>query len=504
MSGAALRLLAPLWLGLAAVTTLPYLAAERHAPAGTRFLGALFYPDDFHQYLSFAEQAGRGALLFVNKFDGRPQEPALINLEWWLAGTLGRLGGGPALGLHVLRLLALAALLAACYGLLTLHGRTGRERAWGLALVATGSGLGWLRRALGTPGWQIPDLLTGLYPSHQALSNAHFVVGTGLLAASLLLYLRWRLDEAPRWAWLACAWALGLSRPYDMAVFAMVVLAAELWSGRDRPRLALARAFELTWLLPVFVYYALVVGLHPSLGGWSDQSGDLSPPRLEYAFALAPAAALVVAFGRGRDRGAEAPGLVRALLPAWCGCLLALLLLWPSPMAKQYAISLGAALLLWAAAVTPGRALPWAVLALSPTSLFLLWRAFNPFSISFAPASYFTATRFLASACRPAELALAPTDLSLMIAGLTPCHVAVGHRLLTPGFAGEVALATRFYDPATPVAWRLAYLRAKGFAYVALPAGRAFLLGTSSAWTPVLREPLLEILKQEGIERSAR
>lgn len=491
MSPAPRRFLAPLWLGLATATTLPYLAAGRRAPSGTRFSGALFYPDDFYQYLSFAEQAGRGALLFVNKFDGRSQRPVLLNLEWWLAGALGRASGDPLAGFQALRLLAMATMLWACFGLLTLHGRTGRERAWGVLLVATGGGLGCFRLALGAPGWQVPDLLMGIYPWHQALFNGHFMVGTALLAASLLLYARWRLSCGRRWAWLLCAWGLGLSRPYDLAAFVLTVLASELWSGRARLRQALVPISELAWLLPVFSYYALVVGLHPSFGGWSRQTGDLSPPALEYLYALGPAALLAVWFGRAGP--GSTPALIRSLLPAWCACLLGLLLAWPSPMAKQFATSLGAALLLWAAASTPGRALPWATLALSPTSLFLLWRAFNPFPVSFAPAAHFSAVRFLGSACAPGELALAPTDLSLMIAGLTPCHVAVGHRLLTPDFASEVALAKRFYDGATPVRWRLTYLRDKRVAFVALPAGRAFMLGTASGWSRVFGGPLLEI-----------
>ena len=85
-----------------------------------------------------------------------------------------------------------------------------------------------------------------------------------------------------------------------------------------------------------------------------------------------------------------------------------------------------------------------------------------------------------------------------MIAGLTPCHVAVGHRLLTPNFTTEVSLATRFYDPASSVAWRLGYLRAKGFAYVVLPAGRAFRLGTPSPWKRAMALPQLEIFELKG------
>lgn len=498
MSGGARRLLVPLWLGLAILTTLPYLSAWLWPPPGQHFTGAIFYPDDFFQYLSFAEQAQRGRFLFVNKFDPRPHEPILANLEWWSAGLLGRWLGGAALGFQFLRLAALAALLAACHGLLTLCGRTGPARAWGVVLVTTGGGLGWLRLASGAPGWQIPDILMGLYPWHQALLNAHFVIGTALLAVSLVLYLRWRAGGAPRWPWLGSAWLLGLSRPYDLATFVVAVGASELWQAHREGRQPLGRALELAWLAPLLGYYALIVARHPSFAGWSLQPGDLSPPLIEYAFALGPGAVLVGLFGRAKREPTARPVLV--LLCSWCLSLLAVLTFWDSPMAKQYATSLGAALLLWAAAVTPERLLPWAVLALSPTSLFMLWRALNPFPTSFVPGDYLAAVRYLRTACAPGQLALAPTDLSLMIGGLTPCHVAVGHRLLTPRFASEVSDVTRFYDELTPVSWRLAYLRARRVAFVALPAGRVGWLGGTPAFQRVLTRPLLELFVAGAVD----
>jgi hypothetical protein len=150
---------------------------------------------------------------------------------------------------------------------------------------------------------------------------------------------------------------------------------------------------------------------------------------------------------------------------------------------------------LWAATVTPVRILPWATFALSPTSLFLLWRAFHPFPNAFAPQDYFGAVELLGRSCAPEDLALAPTDLSLMIGGRTPCKVSVGHRLLTPRYAEEVADATRFYARSTPVAQRLAYLRDRGFAFVALPAGGRSLLGDDAPFQRVLERPLLEVFR---------
>jgi len=491
------RVLGLIWLALAILTTLPYVMAWQRPPSGMRFIGAIYYPDDFYQYLSFAEQAGRGEYLFSNKFDWRPFDPMLVNLEWWAAGLLGRWLGAPLAGFHVLRLGALAALLLGSIGLLKLARRTPGECLWGVLLVATGGGLGWLRLALGTPGWHVPDILTGLYAWHQTLFNAHFVVGTALLVWTLLLYLRWRQAQRGRWAWVLSAWLVALSRPYDLIALLITLLGVELWQWRSAgQRQALARMLELAWLAPMFVYYAVVVGAHPSFRGWSTQPGDISPPLAEYAFALGPGIALVLAFARLRVD--PEPSAVRTALLCWCLGLLMLLGLWSAPMAKQCATSLGTALLLWAAVVTPGRVLPWAALALSPTSLFLLWRAWHPFPSSFAPADYFAAVEFLRSRCESHEVVLAPTDLSLLIAGLTPCHVVVGHRLLTPSFSSEVALANRFYDHATPAEWRLSYLHNRRFAYAILASGRGDWLGNAPGFERALARPLLEIFRSRN------
>jgi hypothetical protein len=487
------------WLALAAVTSAPYVAAARNPPPRAVFTGALFYRDDFFQYLSFAEQAGRGAFLLANKFDPDPHPPVLVNLEWWAAGRLGALlGGRPVLAFHALRVAAVLALLLAAAWLLALAGLAGPRLALGTALVATGGGLGWLRLAQGTPFWQVPDLLMGIYPAHQSLYNPHFVVGTALLLWTVLLHLLWRLGRAPRGAWLAVAWALGLCRPYDLVplVATLAGLAAfDLARHRDLARAA-RPLLDLAWLTPLLAYYAIVAGGHPSFAGWGSQAVDLSPPRTEMLLALGPAAVLA-ALGRERALGPEA-ALVRRALAAWSVSLLALTLVFTHPMAKQCVTTAGAALLLWAATSLSTRALAPAVLLLAPTSALLLWMAFRPAPDSFASADEAAATARLATACRARELAVAPTDLSLMIAGLTPCTVALGHRLLTPRFAEEVALGNRFYDTSTEPAWRLGYLERKRAAFVVLPPGGGSWLGAAPPFERLLTRPGLEVWRRIG------
>jgi hypothetical protein len=481
-------------VALAVATSVPYAAAARRPPApGARFTGAFFYQDDFYQYLSFVEQASRGRVVFANKFDPRPHRPAVVNVEWWVAGIFGRiLGDSPVLGFHALRLGAIVALAAGAARLLAAAGAGSAHLAWGLALFASAGGLGWLRLLMGVPGSRVPDIVMGLYPFHQSLMNPHFVFATALFLWTLAFHLEWRAGLRSRWAWVAAGWALGLSRPYDLVTFALAALVLAFL--RPHARRPLRAALELGWLAPVFGYYAVLMWAQRGLGGWTGvQSGDLTPPLVEFALALLPALAVAAAGWRGgAARGADPLG-VRAALLAWAAVVAAIVVLYPSPMVKQFATTLGPAVLLLAAASAPARALPVAVAALFPTSAFLLWRVFNPYPSWFMPADYAAAVELLDGGCRDPEVALAPSDLSLMIAGLTPCRVALGHRGLTPDWPNAVAAGNRFYDAATPAAARLAYLDGLGATWVLLPADGGPMLGGDPRYARRLAAPLLEV-----------
>jgi hypothetical protein len=495
------------WIALAAVSTAPYLWSLRNPPPGTEFTGIFYYRDDFYQYVSFAEQVRDGALLFRNKFDAARREPVLVNLEWWAAGALGAALGSPVAGFHALRLLALYALVAAAVRVFTLGGLSGAHRAWALALFLSAGGLGWLRLWTGTPGWQIPDVAMGFYPFHQSLTNAHFVVGTALLTWSVILLAEWREGRRRAWPWLATAAVLGLSRPYDLVTFTLVALALCAWDAAVPGARAAAwrRALPLAWLLPVFAYYALLVGTHPSYRTWGGQTMDLSPPLYQYVFALLPAAAAWAFFAlRRRGRGLAGAALPRALL-AWWLVLAVLLVALRSALTKQSVITMGAAVLLLAGLQLPRRWLPWTALAAAPTSVFLMWRLFNPWPDCFAPPEYFQAARTLAAACAPYDVALAPTDLSLMIAGLTPCSVALGHRTLTPHYERELQDGDRFYhDPGTQAPWRREYLDRLGARFVVLPAGGGALLGAEAPYAPILRTGLLEVWERGSAPAARR
>jgi hypothetical protein len=485
------------WLAVLLLTSLPYALAAWRPPRGTAFRGAFVYLDDFYQYLSFIEQASRGAIPFRNKFDIEPHSPALLNLEWTAQGVLAALlGGSPITGYHALRPLALAALVFGAARLMRAGGLTGGRLSWALVLFMTGSGLGLLRDRLGAPGWHIPDLLMGIYPAHQALFNAHGALCTGLLMWTLAFHLEWRDGRRSRGWWLASAWTLGLCRPYDLIAFSLVAatLAGADLVSRNRRQRGRNALLELLWLAPVLVYYPALMAAQPSFAGWKGEvSGDLNPPLHGFVYALGPAAALALLTWT-RPRAASTSGELPRALASWAGVLVVVLVGVRSPMMKQIVSSFGTVLLLLVALALPRRWLPVATLGLCPTTMFLLWKALHPAPPAFASRTDLAATAFLRSACAPEEVALAPTNLSLMIAGLTPCSVHFGFRSLTPDFPARIEEGDRFYhDPATTVEWRLDYLRRVRATWLILPTGGGSLLGEEPPYAPRLRLSGLEI-----------
>jgi hypothetical protein len=483
-----------LWLVLAPLACAPYLHAMKRPPAGRAFSGAFRFQDDHQQYLSFVEQASRGAVLFVNKYDPRPHEPFLLNLTWWAGGALARpLGHDPRLGFLLLGVVALLALLVGAERFLRRGGLRGTPLLWALALFATGGGLGWLRTWMGAPSWQVPDVGMCLFPWSQAIVGAHGLVGTALLLLGLERYLAWR-EGGARGPWLLCAGLLGVTRPYDLLVFLAVVAgfsARDLAAGRTRQ--ALAPALEMTWLLPVLLYDALVFVAHPAFNPYTSAQNEVPMPRLvEMASALGPA---VLLGALGRAPGAKTDA---GRLAAWgTAALIAALVVVRLPFALQLGNALGALLLLWAGLAVPARRLPWAVLALCPTALLLLWQILRPPAVWFLPRDYEAAAVTLARHCRAGDMVLGPVDPSLVIAGRSPCGALLGHRVATPDMDRRADEARRFYAAGTDVAWRLRLLRDLAPAFVLMPPGRGEWI-RGSGYEPLLALPTLEVYRSPG------
>ncbi len=161
------------FLLLAAVSASLALRAWLLAPKGTVFVGTFYYVDDFYNYLSYVEQAERGAVVFRNKLVDPSRGPSLVNLEWLAVGWLSALlGGSPLVAYRVFGLAALAALIIGADRWLARCGLAASRRLAGLLLVFTGGGFGGALLALGRlPGERAFDVRTGAFPFVEAIAN---------------------------------------------------------------------------------------------------------------------------------------------------------------------------------------------------------------------------------------------------------------------------------------------------------------------------------------------
>jgi hypothetical protein len=441
------------------------LRAWLRPPRGTVFVGTFYYVDDFYNYLSYVEQAERGALVFRNKLAFPSAPPALVNLEWLVVGRLSTLlGGRPLLAYRLFGLLALAALVVGISRWLARSGLPPERRLAGLLLVCTGGGVGGLLLVLGLlPGQQALDVRTGAFPFVESLANPHFVAGTALLLASLGAYAEGRGGRGA-----ALGTALGLVRPYDAALLAGVEGLAVLlttpvrqWARRLVPVLGLA---------PALAYDAWVLLAGPGFSAFSSpRYAALAPTPAELAVALGPAALLALTALPLRDGKGDGHRLRLAL---WAGLALLVVVARPVAFSLQFVVGLGVPLLVLGAvglARLPRPALEAAVPLMASTAAVVTWLCATPSPGRYVPTERFRVALVLREACRPGQVALAPEDIGLYVGGLTACWPYVSHAA-APGYDARAAATRRFYGPATPEERGL-FLDEACVAHVVLPPG---------------------------------
>jgi hypothetical protein len=433
------------FLLLAAVSVSLALRAWLAPPKGTVFVGTFYYVDDFYNYLSYVEQAERGAFVFRNKLADPSLPPSLVNLEWLAVGWLAALlGGSPLVAYRLFGLLALVALVFGIERWLTRSGLPPEKRLAALLLVCTGGGLGGLLFGLGRlPGERALDLRTGAFPFVEAIANPHFVAGTALVLAALGAFAAGR-----RATGAVLGTVLGLVRPYDAALLAGIESLAVLLTApaREWPR----RLLPVAALLPVLAYNGWLFLAGPGFSVFSSpRYASLAPRPADLALALGPAALLAVSSIRWR-RGDGAEHRLRLAL--WATLALLVVLLRPVSFSLQLVVGVGVPLLVLAAvglARLPRAVLETAVPLMASTAAVATWLCANPGPSCHAPAERWEVAVALRGACRPGELVLAPADIGLYVGGLTPCWPFVSHAA-APRHAARDEAARRFYGGAPP------------------------------------------------------
>jgi hypothetical protein len=457
---------AAVWLLLAVATTVPYARAALSPPPGRAFAGTFHWIDDFHNYVSFVQQAEDGRFFFQNKLLLTEHEGVLVNLEWWAVGRLSRLcGRRPFLAYRVFALAALAGLLFAADRALRRGGLPETHRLAALLLVGVGGGLGGLLfEFTPRPVFRCADLSIGVFPFFEILANPHWLAGTWLLLESLLAF-----SGAPTRRRLLLAAALGsalaLVRPYDFLLLVAVhVVSVALLRP---PRAWLAGWLPLAALAPAALYNYWVFYVSPTFATYT-ATPYLAPPRADLLFALGPAALLaltslaVPSDPEGRE--------TRVRLWTWAAVATLLTVVRPLTFSLQFVVGSGLPLLVLAA-LGLARARPRVTIAaavlLSSTAVVALRVVLRSEPAWHVPASRRDAALALRETCRPGALLFSPADIGLYAVGLTSCRAFLSHSWV-PAFKERQALVQGFYGAAPPAA-RTALLDRLGISHLVLP-----------------------------------
>jgi hypothetical protein len=452
------------------------LKASLVRPPGTVFVGTFYDRDDFYNYLSYVQQAEEGALVFGNKLAPPTARPMLVNVEWLLVGWLSRLLGGHALvAYRVFGGLAALVLVALVDRALRRAGIHPAKRLAGLLLVFVGGGLGgWLVAIGASPAEQAFDVRAGLYPFVEVLANPHFLAGTALLLASLLELAGGRPVRG-----IALGTLLGLVRPYDVAILALVAVAATLALSppREWPR----RLLPLCGLLPILGWNAwLFLGSSGFRAFSSRRYASVAPTPRELAFALGPAVLLALAALR-RRAGSDAEHRHRVYLALWAGAALALGALPLFPFSAQFLVGIGVPLLALAAvglSRTRGGWLEASMALLAGSSILIVGLVWGTSPAWHVPADRWRVAAVLRPLCRRGDVVLAPPDVGLYVGGLTACWPWVSHAA-APTYEARDRAARRFYaDPSREA--RSRFLAETGVRFVVFPGAGA----AGAEWSP--------------------
>jgi hypothetical protein len=298
-----LRDLAPVWIVLAAVTTLPYVIAALRAPSGHGFTGVLTAYDDTFSYLAWMRQGANGRWLLCDLYTSEPQACEFFLPLWLLLGKIARLTGAPLVWVfHSARLLSSLLLLIAARSVASRVMSSRRRLRFTLWLYAMSGGLGWLvyflnnRGALlnagltsGSADLNLPEAIA----FRSAYAQVNFTFGAALVAGAISLVFASLAGKTSR-AILAGVLTslLAVIHPYLVVVVCAIAVAAistwPLMSARKEMRgsvymICVRAGFGFgVAVLPGAAYLVYLNRSNEVLREWLRITDTLSPSPVEY------------------------------------------------------------------------------------------------------------------------------------------------------------------------------------------------------------------------------
>jgi len=483
---------------LAALTSLPYLAASFEHGEAWAFSGSVIAVEDGNSYIAKMRLGASGEWLFRTPYSSSPPQGLPAFLPYLLLGKLAGTQPSHAALLvlyHALRLAAIPLAVAATYRFLALWVASEGWRRWGTLLATLGGGLGWVLLLIGQPagGAIVP---VELYSPEAFGFLAYFGIPHLILARAALLFgLCWYLESARLggWGWRTGAAWLGLAvlQPLALVPGAAALLlhaATLLGSGSQGLRRWLkAGGLALLFPAPVVLYLALVYLRDPSLQAWARQNYLPSPPPWQYLVSYLP---LLPLAGLGAWRLLRQSGGM--LVVAWPAVLLALAYA-PVGVQRRLIEGIWVALAILAAVGLEQVAslgawkkhLARGLIAIClPTSLLLviagLRVGLNPSEPAFRPTAEVAAFDWLADHAPRGSVVLTSFATGNALPAWAPLRVVIGHGPETAGLEQLQPEIEAFFDPAHPDTARRDFLEAHQVAFVFFgPHERAL-----GAWDP--------------------
>jgi hypothetical protein len=503
-------------LAVILVASLPTLYAWSRADAEHVFTGFVYNTEDGNSYIAKMRLGARGEWLFHLVYTPEEHEGALVFTFHLLLGKVAA-GTGTSLVLvyHLARALLGLGLLLTVYAFVAYFTPdvTARRLAW--ALVAVGSGLGWLLTALGKAYW-LGDLPLDFWVPEAYIflvlySLPHLALAEALLLWSIVLVLQAFAGKGIYrciYAGLA-AFVMAWIVPFYVGILASVLgayLFALAFQRRRLPwrEIGQAALTGLFALLPVG-YNAWVFSSNPAFRLWAAQNRILSPHPLHYllgyALLLIPATWGAVQAISQRDE--------RRLLPVAWVLVTPLLLYFPFNLQRRMVCAVQVPLALLAAtgllAWLHGRGKRtsrWVsvtyVTVIGLSNVLLVAGSLGPISQRttpiYRPGAEIAALNWLAMHSQADETVLASREVGNVIPAWTNLRVFAGHGPETLHSLEKQAAIQRFFQPDTDDAWRQSLLRDFGVDYVFYgPQERA--VGT---WDPATAPYLAPIYDGAG------
>ena len=246
--------------------TIPYCYGYLNARPGTRFMGLIGRDvPGGNAYLMFAKQAQDGYHLFENRLTPEDLPRSYMNAEWWLFGKIARWTGFSLMTIfHVGRVVSVALFMFAAYYMICQCLDTVFQRRFALALMAFGSGFGWIPwLASKAFHYTCPYLfdIDGVGPFGYLINKPHFIRAHAFAMLTFAFLLAGERSGKRRFFVLSglCALARAITRPYGvLETYLILFLFPVLLCLRER-RFSLARlqnyAIAAAFPLPQVLYY---------------------------------------------------------------------------------------------------------------------------------------------------------------------------------------------------------------------------------------------------------